>query len=73
MSGARQKNKRAEKRARIVASAGGGRGGGESAARQEEANSDERGSWERRESRLHHDVEREVRERKENVCPSGGY
>lgn len=38
--------------------------GGESAARQEGENSDERGIWERRESRLHYDVEREVKERR---------
>ncbi len=38
--------------------------GGESAARQKEENPDKRGRWERRQSRLHYDVEREVRERR---------
>lgn len=65
MRGARQKNKRAERRVRIVAF-----GARELAARQEKVNPGERARWERRESRLHF-VCREVSEGQENVCPLG--
>lgn len=59
MSGARQKNKRAERRARIVAFRGEGL-----VARQEEENFDEKARWKRRESRLHYDVREAGEERR---------
>lgn len=65
MSGARQKNKRAERRDRIVAFGGGGLATG-----QGKVGNDERARWERRESRLHY-VCREGGEGKENICPLG--